>query len=113
MAQKNPWEGRCPEVDVCEVSWRREGPCDCRLPDPPGGRKGLGTAGYLTHLEVSEVPGAVVILTTLAGEGGPKVHLDQLPVRAEADVAKDPEGRKEEDHLDPSVPGVQTQAPLY
>lgn len=53
----------------------------------------------MAHLEVSEVPGAIVILNTWPGEGGPEVHLDQLPVRAEADVTKDPEGRKEESHF--------------
>lgn len=41
-----------------------------------GGGKGLGSAGCQTHLEVSEVPGAIVILATLPGEGGPEVHLD-------------------------------------
>lgn len=50
----------------------------------------------MAHLEVSEVPGAVIILNTLPGEGGTEVNLDQFPVRAEADVAKDPEGRKKD-----------------
>lgn len=58
----------------------------------------------MAHLEVSEVPGAVVILATLPGEGGPEVHLDQLPVRAEADVTKDPEGRKKESHFTLALP---------
>ena len=79
----------------------------------PGGGKGLRTAGYLTHLEVSEVPGAVVILATLSGEGGPKVHLDQLPVRAEADVTKDPEGRKKEDHFRAISPRCADSGSLY
>lgn len=67
------------EVGTCEIPWKRKGPCGCR---------------YMAHLEVSEVPGAVIILNTLPGERGAEVNLDQLPVRAEADVAKDPEGRK-------------------
>lgn len=47
------------------------------------------------HLQVGEVPGAVVLLAALPGERGPEVHLDQLPVRAEADVAEDAgEGRE-------------------
>lgn len=41
------------------------------------------------HLQVGEVPGAVVTLAAPPGEPGPEVHLDQLPVRAEADVAED------------------------
>jgi hypothetical protein len=44
----------------------------------------------LAHLEVGEVPGAVVVLTALPREGGPEVDLDQLPVGTEADVAEDP-----------------------
>lgn len=64
------------EVGTCEIPWKRKGPRGCRA-----------------YLEVSEVPGAVIILNTLPGEGGTEVNLDQLPVRAEADVAKDPEGR--------------------
>lgn len=43
----------------------------------------------LAHLQVGEVPGAVVLLAALPGERGPEVHLDQLPVGAEADVAED------------------------
>jgi hypothetical protein len=82
------WE----EVGTCEVPWKRKGPCGCRR---------------MAHLEVSEVPGAVVILATLPGEGGPEVNLDQLPVRAEADVTKDPEGRKK-DTSDGPFPDDQT-----
>lgn len=49
----------------------------------------------LAHLRVGEVPGAIVILVAPPGEPGPEVHLDQLPVRAEADVAEDAgEGRR-------------------
>lgn len=71
------WE----EVGTCEAPWKRKEPCGCRR---------------MAHLEVSKVPGAVVILATLPGEGGPEVNLDQLPVRAEADVTKDPEGREKD-----------------
>lgn len=72
------------ELQIRAATGTRKGPCGCR---------------YMAHLEVSEVPGAIVILNTWPGEGGPEVHLDQLPVRAEADVTKDPEGRKEESHF--------------
>lgn len=54
----------------------------------------------MAYLEVSEVPGAIVIFNTWPGEGGPEVHLDQLPVRAEADVTKDPGGERRKVTLD-------------
>lgn len=52
------------------------------------GRRGCAARGR-AHLQVGEVPGAVVALIAPPGEPGPEVHLDQLPVRAEADVAED------------------------
>ena len=58
------------------------------------GQRGCPARGR-AHLQVGEVPGAVVILAAPPGEPGPEVHLDQLPVRAEADVAEDAgEGRR-------------------
>lgn len=58
------------------------------------GQRGCPARGR-AHLQVGEVPGAVVILAAPPGEPGPEVHLDQLPVRTEADVAEDAgEGRR-------------------
>lgn len=58
------------------------------------GQRGCPARGP-AHLRVGKVPGAVVILAALPGEPGPEVYLDQLPVRAEADVAEDAgEGRR-------------------
>lgn len=35
---------------------------------------------WLHYLQVCELPGVVVRLSTLTGEGLPEVHFDQLPV---------------------------------
>lgn len=66
------------------------------LPRAPAASR-AGTPGgggpACAHLQVGEVPGAVVLLATRPGERGPEVHLHQLPVGAEADVAEDAGGR--------------------
>ena len=113
-----------PQIREPAHSWLRAGSCPCALgvPTDPGpgrpegpaspaggptsgeasslagwgfcGQRGCPARG-LAHLRVGEVPGAIVILTAPSGEPGPEVHLDQLPVRAEADVAEDAgEGRR-------------------
>lgn len=82
-----------------------------------GGRVLVGPVGCgLAHLQVGEVPGAVVLLAARPGERRPEVHLDQLPVGAEADVAEDAgEGtRSGETALfgpRPHLPPVQSAAP--
>lgn len=78
------------------------------VPTAPRGSAGRwrwpppGASHARAHLEVGEVPGAVVILATRPGEGRPEVHLDQLPIRAEADVAEDP-GKGSQDRSPPSL----------
>lgn len=75
----------------------RGGPC-CwgGLRSPPG----------TAHLQVGELPGAVVLGAAGPGEGRPEVHLDQLPLGAVADVAEDARG--EGGNLSPHWPGPAT-----
>lgn len=92
-----------------KTPWRRRGPWPCRAEvgprePPPRPRP--------AHLQVGEVPGAVVFLPAHPGEGGPEVHLDQLPVGAVADVAEDAGGKGQENALFAPVPSSpQASAP--
>lgn len=82
----------------------------------PGPRCAPASAGPRAHLQVGEVPGAVVLLAARPSERGPEVHLDQLPVGAEADVAEDAgagDDGRETALFGPrsQVPTVQTASP--
>lgn len=43
------------------------------------------------YLQICELPGLIVFISALPGEGWSEVHLHQFPVWAIADMSKDPE----------------------